>query len=116
MSNSKGKAFIESLGGIVACIAVDLGQIRTCAEDMAMMLYSDSRIPTKESLPLLLSALARDGGALGRLPDAYEREVLVYGGPVDPSKYPDRPDTMGEGSPELNALFPHVDKALSSFF
>lgn len=92
--------------------------IEQVAREMAVMLYSDSRIPTKDSIPIIKKGLIADLGIAGNsLPDLYEQECLVYGGPLDFVEFDEaHPDTEGEGNPEVEARFPNTYKAIGSFF
>lgn len=82
------------------------------AKDMAEMLYSDSRVPVSESVHRLFEALVKDD----RLPSLYEKEVLIFGGPVDCPISACHPETDGEGNPEVTLKFPHTDRIIGSFF
>lgn len=92
-------------------------EVEDCATEMAAMLHSDSHIPMKESFPILRQGLKADLKATGRLPDLYERECLVFGGPLTFEDIDEEhPETHGEGNPRVTAAFPNTDKALGSFF
>lgn len=86
---------------------------KSAARDLAVMLHSDSGIPVSLSLGPIFEALTADD----RLPDLYERECLVFGGPVSFTAIDaDHPETHGEGNPGVDARFPNTSKTISLFF
>lgn len=67
-----------------------------CARELAELIASDLRIPTHETLPMLLRACDLSEN----LPIDRERELLVMG------------DDEGEVPEELAKRFPHIDAAV----
>lgn len=82
------------------------------AMEMANMLYADSHIPVAVSFTMIYGTLRRDG----RIPDLYEMECLTMGGPLSASVDDGHPDTGGEGNPDVDARFPHTNKAIGEMF
>lgn len=89
----------------------DIGYFNA-AEDLAAMLYGDSLIPTDASFEAIRLALIADGS----VPTLYEKECLVYGGPLDAEVDDTHPDTDGEGNHDVECRFPKTNAAIASFF
>jgi hypothetical protein len=86
------------------------------AQDMADMLHSDCGIPITESTRAIKKGLELDMVTAGRLPNIYEQECLVFGGPLTAEVNTEQPDTSGEGNEAVNAMFPYTNAAIMSFF
>ncbi len=86
----------------------DKEKFMAVARDMAAMLHSDSHIPIGESTHLLCEALSKDD----KLPTLYEKECLIFGGPVDS----DGDETDGMCPAEVEQKFKHTNAAIESFF
>lgn len=87
-------------------------EMLSAAEDLAAMLYSDSLVPVDESFDRIRLAVIADGV----VPTLYEKECLVYGGPLHAVIDDDHPETEGEGNPEVDRRFSHTSAVIKSFF
>lgn len=76
------------------------------AQTIAVMLCSDSMIPTAESRPRLLEAIRIDG-----VPSQEEAEVLCYGALLD-----EHDGDEWHSIDSVGRRFPHIDEVIKGFF